>query len=59
MVFNKPHKGLQGGVLVVRRGSKPAENTAYRKKAYLGIEKLLGDMLEPNIQQFRHMLIIQ
>jgi hypothetical protein len=40
-VFNKPHKGLRRGVLVVRRGSEPAKNAAHREKGHLEIENRL------------------
>jgi hypothetical protein len=36
--FNKPHRGLRRGALIVRRGSKPAENAARRKKDHFRME---------------------
>jgi hypothetical protein len=40
--FIKPHKSLRRGVLVVRRGSKLAENAAHRKNSHLGVETRCG-----------------
>ena len=36
----RPHKGLRRGVLVVRRGRKPAENAAHRKKGHFRMETI-------------------
>ena len=38
MYASRPHKGLQRGVLIVRRESKPAENAARRKKGHFQME---------------------